>query len=127
MHRRHQRRIFFLVFACGTIAAGQPAATFTATGSMTTPRFFHTATLLVDGRVLIAGGCTDTWSPSPYHLPAVTATAELYDPTTGAFTPTGSMITPRAYHTATLLADGRVLIAAGFGAGRSEEIGRAHV
>jgi hypothetical protein len=123
MHRRLQYlQIIFWVLACGSIAAGQSAGTFTATGSMTTPRFGHTATLLVDGRVLIAGGYTDTWNPLPYPVngPAVTATAELYDPT-GVFTPTGSMITPRAYHTATLLADGRVLIAAGTGAGSSED------
>jgi len=89
---------------------------------MTTPRFGHTATLLADGRVLIAGGYTDTWNPLPYPVngPAVTATAELYDPTTGVFTPTGSMITPRAYHAAALLPDGRVLIASGFGSGRPE-------
>jgi hypothetical protein len=123
MHRRHQRlQNIFLVLACGSIAAGQSAGTFTATGSMTTPRFGHTATLLVDGRVLIASGYTDTWNPlpNPVNGPAVTATAELYDPATGVFTPTGSMITPRAYHTATLLPDGRVLIASGFGSGRPE-------
>jgi Kelch motif len=123
MHRRHHLQSIFLVLACGSIAAGQSAGTFIATGSMITPRFGHTATLLVDGRVLIAGGYTDTWNPLPYPVngPAVTATAELYDPATGVFTPTGSMITPRAYHTATLLPDGRVLIAAGRGAGRSED------
>jgi hypothetical protein len=89
---------------------------------MTTPRFGHTATLLVDGRVLIAGGYTDTWNPLPYPVNghAVTSSAEIYDPATGAFTPTGSMTAPRADHTATLLPDGRVLIAAGEGSGRSE-------
>jgi Kelch motif len=63
-----------------------------------------TATLLPDGRVLVAGGTGDS---------EVGATAEIYDPKTGTFSPTGSMTAARISHTATLLADGRVLVAGG--------------
>jgi len=80
---------------------------FTTTGGMSTPRMSHTATLLPNGKVLIAGG----WRYGT--VPTVWATAELYDPATGAFSLTGSMTTKRVGHTATLLADGRVLIAGG--------------
>jgi hypothetical protein len=82
--------------------------TFSPTGSMVTARGFHTATLLADGRVLVAGGDPAAWSDS-----AFIASAEIYDPTTGAFTPTGSMGIGRFDPTATLLADGRVLIIGG--------------
>jgi hypothetical protein len=84
---------------------------FAATGSMADQRFRHTATLLKDGRVLVAGGAD--LSDGIDNL----ATAELYDPATGKFTPTGSMAQGRAEHTATLLPSGRVLIAGGFGGG----------
>jgi hypothetical protein len=78
--------------------------TFSATGSMATARDFPTATLLADGRVLVAGGLTSS---------VTLASAELYDPKTGTFSATGSMATARCFPTATLLADGRVLVAGG--------------
>ena len=81
--------------------------TFSPTGSMTTGRYGATATVLSTGRVLIVGG----WSEDP-NVP-VLASAELYDPASGAFAPVGSMATPRAGHSATLLSDGRVLITGG--------------
>jgi hypothetical protein len=81
------------------------AGTFSPTGSLTTAREFHSATLLADGRVLITGG--------DHNGDLAVASAELYDPKTGTFSPTGSLATSRGFHTATLLADGRVLIAGG--------------
>jgi hypothetical protein len=82
-------------------------ASFTATGSMGTSRDYHTATLLADGRVLIAGGFT---IPTTMFANLVTSTA-TYDPHTGAFSATGSLQTGRGFPTATLLPDGRVLLA----------------
>lgn len=84
---------------------------FTKTGSTIRARCQHTATLLHDGRVLIVGGAD--LMDGIDNL----ASAELYDPRTGKFTMTGSMSHGRAYHTATLLIDGRVLIAGGYGGG----------
>jgi hypothetical protein len=80
---------------------------FTVTGSMVTARFYQTATLLKDGRVLIAGG-TATGSAA-----MALDDAEIYNPKTGKFSPVGSMASSRVTHTATLLANGLVLITGG--------------
>ena len=92
-----------LVGAMGC-ARAQTAGGFTATGSMTTPRQLHTATLLTNGKVLITGGMGTNCGGT---------CAELYDPSAGIFTATGTMASPRFEHTATLLPSGKVLIAGG--------------
>lgn len=73
---------------------------------MTVGRDGHTATLLSDGRALIAGG----FDSAGDRL----SSAEMYDPKTGQFSPTGPMTIPRIDHTATLLSDGRVLFVGGY-------------
>ena len=86
---------------------GTHLGSFSAAGTMAVPRIGHTATLLANGRVLIAGGSDNT---------AVMSSAEYYDPKSGGFQATRvEMTEPREQHSATLLADGRVLIAGGFG------------
>ncbi len=84
-----------------------PAWGFASTGDMTYARAYHSATLLLDGRVLIAGGDETSEGLNPLK------SAELYDPASGTFAPTGSMIRPREGQSATLLADGKVLVAGG--------------
>jgi hypothetical protein len=74
--------------------------------SMTTRRAAHTATLLPDGKVLVAGGFTGGENSL--------ASAEVFDPATGTFTSASNMNVPRAGHTATLLRNGKVLIAGGY-------------
>jgi len=83
--------------------------TFVPTGNMTVPRYYHTATPLGDGTVLIAG------SQVVGFVDIAIASAELYDPATGTFSRTGDMATARFGLTATLLLDGTVLIAGGVG------------
>jgi hypothetical protein len=96
---------------------------WTVAGDMVTARRGHTATLLADGRVLVAGGvtCCDLAGE------VLTDKAEVYDPGTGVFQPTGSLVTARALHTATLLADGRVLVTGGFVAVDGSTTGSAEI
>ena len=99
-------------FAIGLVpSAAIPAlagssGTWATTGSLNTVRSGHTATLLPNGQVLVAGGCCDASGD-------VLASAELYDPATGEWTVTDSMPTARWGHTATRLPNGEVLVAGG--------------
>jgi hypothetical protein len=119
------RRVAVLAAAIAIVAASVGPFSFTAatqtcngvsspTGSMNVARSGHTATLLRSGKVLVAGGF------GPLHNPSVsdydqtaTASAELYDPTTGIWSPTGSLKSARAFHAAALLPSGKVLVAGG--------------
>lgn len=90
------------------------AGTFSDTSSMNSPRNFASATLLTNGKVLVAGGACPDGS---------LASAELYDPATGKFTLTGSMATDRSWHFALALANGMVLVLGGrasFGTGGTQ-------
>lgn len=87
-----------------------PAAdTWTATGDLNVPRLIAAAIALPDARVLIAGGSQELVSTSG-DQPGGALIAELYDPATGLFTPTGSLHKTRGGF-AVLLSDGRVLVA----------------
>jgi hypothetical protein len=77
--------------------------TWTVTGNLNTARNDHTATLLPNGQVLVAGGSNT----------GTTVSSELYDPATGQWSNTGSLNLARYHHTATLLSDGTVLAAGG--------------
>jgi deoxycytidylate deaminase len=89
--------------------AGGTNGTWTTTGSLNSARDLHTATLLPNGMVLVAGGLDSSGGSS--------ASAELFDPaggTNGTWTATASLNTAREQHTATLLPNGKVLVAGGF-------------
>jgi hypothetical protein len=76
---------------------------------MNIERAAHTATLLPDGKVLISGGFREEGTSE-----IAIASAEIFDPATNSFTPTGDMNEPRDGHTATLLPNGQVLIVGGW-------------
>lgn len=80
-----------------------PSGSFSLISNMVAARGEHSATSLLDGRVLIAGGDGAPSSPAG-------RTAEIYDPATRRFSPTGSMNKLRAMHSAVLLPNGRVFI-----------------
>src|SRR5205807_1419112 len=82
------------------------SGTWTATGSLNTARYLYTATLLPNGKVLVAGGDDSNFNAS--------ASAELFDPASGTWAATGSLNTARYTHTASLLPNGKVLVAGGY-------------
>jgi Galactose oxidase, central domain len=94
-------------------------AGFRSISDMATPRYQHTATLLADGRVLIAGG-RSLQDP-------LLATTELWDPTTEAFTSGPPLVVGRFGHTATRPIDGRVLIVGGVATSRPMEAGTRQI
>jgi hypothetical protein len=97
--------------ATGSAELYDPASgSFSATGSMTVPRLAHSATLLPNGTVLIVGGYNYNGICPP---DCALSSAEIYDPSTGNFTATGSMFVQHQSHIAVLLDDGQVLIAGG--------------
>src|SRR3984893_2849693 len=93
-----------LVATRGCHLRPQGSNSWTTTGSLNTARTGHTATLLPNGEVLVAGGAN-----AAGFLPS----AELYNQATGKWTVSGSMTNTRGNHTATLLPNGKVLVAGG--------------
>jgi N-acetylneuraminic acid mutarotase len=78
------------------------------TGDLVQPRFFHTATPLQDGRVLVVGG----WGDDFFQLSL--SSAEVYDPAAGTWSSVPGLVHARSFHTATRLQDGTVLVAGGY-------------
>src|SRR5258706_8025188 len=123
--RREALRRMLGVVAGATLAAWLPeqvlarpvpiphasSGTWSPTGSMSTGRWAHTATLLKNGKVLVAGGSSNF---------VALASAELYNPSKGNWSLTGSMSTGRDYHTATLLKNSEVLVAGGYDNGQGQ-------
>jgi hypothetical protein len=102
----------FVLLAVSTRSYPARAGSIVSTGTPVAARFSHTATLLADGKVLLAGGMerNGVWLDS----------SELYDPDSGRFTPSGRMLSRRAGAMAVLLRNGKVLIAGGTdGSGKS--------
>src|SRR5215469_10052587 len=97
--------LFSLVVA--TFGASGGSGTFAYTGSLNTARYEHTATLLPSGEVLVTGGLGVNGNYTSL------SSAELYDPKKGRWTVTGTMSVGRTGFTATLLANGQVLVAGG--------------
>src|SRR5436190_6343834 len=105
--------VFLSARASGDVqpAAANPSSpsaitpNWSETGFLIGDRYSHTATLLNNGKVLVAGGHSGAGGAGPYLR-----TAELYDPATGLWSATGQLTGSEADHTATLLPNGKVLV-----------------
>src|SRR6266567_3448328 len=97
--------IITLALSAAAARGGVNSGTWSPTGSMSIGRFSFTATTLQNGKVLVAGGASNTV--------AALASAELYDPATGTWTVTGNMNQGRQQHSAILLRNGNVLVSGG--------------
>ena len=95
--------VAIVLLSTAAIPALAGSGSFNPTGSMNTSRIDHTATLLANGEVLVAGGTNN----STGYL----SSAELYNPSTRKWAVTGSMTVPRDGHDAVLLPNGEVLVA----------------
>src|SRR5690348_6341053 len=96
---------YVLLLAVAVAPAAAQGGTYTPTGPMTRNRDLHTMTTLPDGKVLIAGG------EDKFAIFGAWNNAEIYDPVANTITPVGNaMSSMRAEHTATLLANGKVLL-----------------
>ncbi|WP_437938119.1 Kelch repeat-containing protein [Sorangium sp. So ce341] len=103
------------------LADATPSApTWISAASLSVPRALHTATRLLDGRVLVTGGQVDSEGPP-------LASAEIYDPATGAWTPAASMGAARSSHGAALLSNGKVFVYGGNGGDFGEPLGTAEI
>ncbi len=104
----------------GSVELFDPVAgSVQAAAALVTARSHHTATLLLDGRVLVVGGASDGHVTSPSFGDEV-GSAEIYDPADGAWHETAPLAAPRFLHTATILGDGRVLVAGGSNAAEDQ-------
>ena len=84
--------------------------TWSLTGSLGTARVFFSLTLLKNGNVLAAGGCT---ALDVNGCTAITNTAEIYNPSSGSWTPTGHLRAARMDHTASSISLGAAMLIAG--------------
>jgi WD40 repeat protein len=106
-------RVIMVTFLIGSALAGAAGVVWGVSqnskeaGRAHAARLFQTATLLPNGKVLVAGGCGDP------DCNSALASAELYNPATGTWSTTGRMSAPRSEHSATLLPDGKVLVSGG--------------
>jgi hypothetical protein len=114
VHAYQRRAVCLPLILLALTVADLRAQSFVPAGNMTRPRVGHSATLLQDGRVLMAGGSNPTGFYG--NLPArATSSAEVYDPLSGTFAETGPMTVSRSGHVAVLLRDGQVLLVGGCG------------
>jgi N-acetylneuraminic acid mutarotase len=109
-----------VLVAGGSNQAGESLASgevydggWTLTGNLAEGRVAHAATRLADGRVLVTGGGRVFLGGTMFLSGSFLSSAEVYDPVSGTWSMTGSMLSARAGHTSTLLPDGRVLVAGG--------------